>query len=223
MTTATATTGTAEASRRRPRPQKVEDVTTLTLPPVALRVLSALLECAQNDDKRPLLTCVELTVKKGHVEAAATDSYRLAVARFHAPESADGTLIVPRVLVRNALKFMTAKALARAEASVVINRTESAISLAIPGVTFTAELPEATPYPDWRSVVPRGQCELDDQMAFNALFLASLGRVARALNLGWPNTVKPYFYGRNRPSRFAMKTVESGVEFTYVLMPVRAS
>lgn len=207
--------------------KEVSESVTLTLPPVAHRLLRAVLRCASSDATRPLLTCVELTASGGRVEAAATDSYRLGVARFPAPDCADGTLLLPGGLLRDALRSTSEKKLNVGAGQIVATGSAEAISVGVPGGLFTGG-PFATPpdvhFPDWRSLVPTGECEYAaGKLAWSGPFLSVLGDIVLSVDPSGEVPVLPYLYGLRRLTRFVVATTHSKIEFTYMLMPVQVS
>lgn len=227
MTTATAKKPAAEKEpKRAARPRKVEDVASLMLPATALRVFKALLECVSRDEARPLLTCIHAQVEKEKAELVATDSYRMGIARFEAPGSAEGTVLIPWTPLRSAWRCFTETQLFKMESGTAVSQSDASVALSLPGATFTAE-PVEGKYPNYREVTESAygtRYALDpDEMAFNPLYLSSLGPIARAITRRGMPVVRPYLYGKNKPARFALVTKVEGIEFTYLVMPMRIS
>lgn len=230
MTTAAAKKPAAEKAAKRPtRPRKVEDVTTLSLPASSMRAFKALLECASKDTARPLLTTIEVTVKQGRAEAIATDSYRMGIARFDAGGCADGTVLVPRDLIVKALRLFTFAALEKSEEPIVFTQTGDSLGFQLPAVTFTTEAVTGT-FPNCRDLYePTFKDEgssLDvGALAFNPRYLSTLGACIKAMApKAWTAPVIPYLFGKSRPARFELRVPrEVGIEFHYLLMPVRIS
>jgi DNA polymerase III subunit beta len=140
--------------------------------------------CASDDESRPVLTCVALFFEEDPpaVEAVATDSYRLGVARVPLEARfrvSDGPLLVPARVIR-----LLAKQLKGAEGAVQIRALEasggepsraSRIAFSLPDAEWTVRTVEGE-FPNWKQVVPEpegGSFEFDPEELGSALRAAT--------------------------------------------------
>ena len=120
--------------------------------------LRQVVRAASNDDGRPLLTGVLVTMDHGVVRLVATDSYRLAMRDLEgtkAFEDQEDTLVPARALAE--LQRLSGSSLVTTsgdeESSVTVVTTANEISFSLGPVTISTRLLSGT-YPDYRALIP---------------------------------------------------------------------
>lgn len=122
-------------------------------------MIGGVVVAASEDDNRPTLTGVEVTISGGEVAMAATDGYRLGYRRQDIARGGDDklTAIVPHVALESLGKFLLD---ADGEIDLVVSQNQIVFGLnagAKAGwqrVEMTCHLIDAR-FPDWRATVPK--------------------------------------------------------------------
>lgn len=207
--------------------------TELVLPAeYALRAIRAALIAASKDNARPILAAVHITVKDGTAEIVATDSYRLLLATFAAPDSPDGEILVSREMLATLAKAYTKSAVAKlGTGTVLIIRASDA------GPEVTITHPTGTivdrfgfvdgTFPNVHQLIPTTDPTGVPMIAFNPGYLGDIAKVAAEVGTDNTTPVRVETWGSYKPARFTLITGNGdqggGITTQYLLMPVRVA
>ncbi len=117
------------------------------------RALSKTVFAASTDDAMPIISGVRLRVGQGHIQATATDGYRIAVAEIES-ESAEGEIVevaLPRKSISDLVRVLSSST---PEEDATLAVSENHVFFELPGgLKFSTVILEGQ-YPDVLSMVP---------------------------------------------------------------------
>lgn len=162
------------------------------------------------DKSRPILTGVNVRVELGHVEIAATDSYRLVVCESSQEDAVDGEVTLDLSGIK----------LPKNQNVKIVSNDETATIELLDGSKFSPRIIGGN-FPNYRQILPSRDAEAKflTSICFNAKYMNDLEKALHTWsgNNKLTNTIE--FTGNSRP--FYTRTELDNREFQAVLMPVR--
>lgn len=114
------------------------------------RLVTQVARAASTDEARPVLTGVQLTASDGRLEAAATDSYRLAVRRQDWEQGVEAAALVPARAMLEA-----SKGAAEGGGSLTLALEDGQVSFELSDRRLTSRLIEGS-FPNYDKLLPDG-------------------------------------------------------------------
>lgn len=209
--------------------QGVAVVPALAMPAGVLRdMLAGALVAANRSSDVPVLATVQLEWSQGDVVTAATDRYRLAVGTYAGDlESVqiveDATVLIPRDVAAALVKALP-KSPTRGRGYDMVTVTpvsdrhgEWVVSWSGPAGSGSVTFRQMDgSFPNWRPLIPSGEPEGTDVIAWNPAYMADVAKLPHGKN----DPVRWVLRGSTRPAMATFAT-HNDVDWQYLLMPVR--
>jgi DNA polymerase-3 subunit beta len=176
------------------------------------------LVAADKDSSLPVLTAVRLEWDTTELRVVSTDRYRLVVGivgtEFMSHVTGDGVAMIPRKDAAELVKVLPKRTNAErvsitvlGDSVVVGNGTWSRTVRMIDGE-----------FPKYRSLIPgEDKHAATASICFNPAFMADAAKIPHYRNV----PIRWTFTGENRPALGKYAQTETGIDWLYLLMPVR--
>ena len=203
----------------------VEELAVVTVPGFTIDgatlrdLLAGGLVAAGKDNSLPVLTAVRLEWDATELRVVSTDRYRLVVgvvseSGFWSDITGDGVAMIPRKDAAELVKMLPKKTNMERVSVTVLG---DSVVIGNGAWSRTLRMLDGE-FPKYRSLIP-GEDKRDSVsgICFNPAFMADAAKIPHYRNV----PIKWTFTGENRPALGTYAETETGIEWMYLLMPVR--
>jgi DNA polymerase III sliding clamp (beta) subunit (PCNA family) len=176
------------------------------------------LVAAGKDSSLPTLTAVRLEWDTTELRVASTDRYRLVVGivgpEFMSDVTGDGVAMIPRKDAAELVKMLPKKTNAERVSITVLG---DSVMVGNGSWSRTVRMIDGD-FPRYRSLIPgEDKHAATVSICFNPVFMADAAKIPYDRNV----PIRWMFTGDNRPALGKYAQTDTGIDWMYLLMPVR--
>jgi DNA polymerase-3 subunit beta len=170
------------------------------------------------DNTLPTLTAVRLEWDSTELRVVATDRYRLVLgivdASFMSDITGDGAAMIPRKDAAELVKVLPKRTNAERVSITVMG---DSVMVGNGAWSRTLRMVDGE-FPKYRTLIPtEDKYVATDSICFNPVFMADAAKIPYDRNV----PIRWAFTGNNRPAVGKYAQTGTGIDWTYMLMPVR--